>query len=368
MEDARILKIGDRQSGFIESQNLVGEVSLTMTSMKYQMIPEGSIDEKIIPVTIIFLDSKEIEAAGLTQDEAIIRMGKEFAGPTAINIFDMNAVTTTSDGLVVEGAIVRMGAADGGRVNEDFGILPMAEIPYSEERVMQEPHLIQWKKLFPERKMFRGPDPAKKIIPVHNVVISGRAANNNSATEMMNIVTMEELIFPILGQLQCITDGNVLVGFTGEYISVGIGMTVAEQFGRVFPHPQFPAGSTAHGSGAYAKTLKQWIPCIVCDKKVLAELTIRALECGCVPARDIGCSPVVLSVARALGSEIAYDRIQPAAQEELDSIGCTMEWMKQKLSLTRDEIIERADELLPGVNNARKHTAREIVRQRCLEI
>ena len=84
-------------------------------------------------------------------------------------------------------------------------------------------------------------------------------------------------------------------------------MTVAEQFGRVFPHPQFHAGETAHNSGAYAKTLKQWIPCIVCDKKVIAEKTIRAIECGCVPARELGCSPVVLSVARAMGTEIDFD-------------------------------------------------------------
>lgn len=336
--------------------------------MKYLMLPEGKIDGKIIPVTVIFLDTAEIEKNGLTQDEAIIRVAKEYRGPAAINVFDHNAVTTTSDGLVVEGAIVRMGASDGGRVNKDFGILPMAEITYSEERLQKEPHLLQWKKLFPGRKLYRGPDPAKKIIPVHNVTISGRAANNNSATEMMNIITMDELIFPILGQLECINHGDVLVGYTGEHISVGIGMTVAEQFGRVFPHPQFPAGSTAHGSGAYAKTLKQWIPCIVCDKKVIAQRTLRALECGCVPARELGCSPVVLSVARAIGCEIDFDRIQPSAQEELDSVGCTREWMRQTQHMSPEEVVEHADELLPGVNEARKHRADEIIQEKELAV
>ena len=329
--------------------------------MRYLMIPEGLLDGKIIPVTVVFMFADEIEKNGLTQDEAIIKVAKEFTGPVAINIFDKNAITTTSDGLVVEGAIVRMGAADGGKVNEDFGILPMAEIPYSEERIKDEPHLIQWKKLFPERKLFRGPDPSKKIIPVHNVTITGRASNNNSATEMMNIITMEELIFPILGQLECINNGNVIVGYTGEEISVGIGMTVAEQFGRVFPHPQFHAGETAHNSGEYAKTLKREIPCIVCDKKVIAEKTIRALKCGCVPARELGCSPVVLSVARALGSEIDFDRIQPSAQAELDSVGCTREWMHEKLNLTEEEVIARADELIPGVTDGKKHKVSEIV-------
>ncbi len=336
--------------------------------MKYKVIPEGKIDGKIIPVSVVFIDTKEIEKAGITQDEAIKRVAKEFDGPAAINIFDMDAVTTTSDGIVAEGAIVKMGAGDRGHVNSEFGILPMAEIPYSEDRIEKEPHLKQWKKYYPGRKLFRGPDPAKKLIPVHNVVITGRTANNNSATEMMNIITMDELIFPILGQLQCVTNGNILVGYTGETISVGIGMTVAEEFGRVFPHPQFPAGTTAHNSGDKAKTLKKHIPCIVCDKKVIAEHTIKAIEAGCVPAKDIGCSPVVLSVARALGAEIAFDRITPEAQAELDSVGCTAEWMHEKLNLSKEEIIARADELIPGVESAAKHKVSEIVEERELKI
>ncbi len=336
--------------------------------MKYKVIPEGKIDGKIIPVSVAFADKKDIDAAGISQDEAIIRIAKEFDGPVAVNIFDMDAVTTTSDGIVAEGAIVRMGAGDRGHVNKEFGILSMAEIEYSEERIKEEPHLKQWKKYYPGRKLYRGPDPAKKVIPVHNVVITGRTANNNSATEMMNIITMDELIFPILGQLQCITHGDVLVGRTGENISVGIGMTVAEEFGRVFPHPQFPAGTTAHNSGDKAKTLKEHIPCIVCDKKIIAELTIKAIEADCIPARDIGCSPVVLSVARALGSPIAFERITEEAQAELDSVGCTREWMQEKLGLTKEEIISRADELIPGVAEAKKHKADEIVFERELKI
>lgn len=171
--------------------------------MKYKILPLGRIDDKIIPVNVIFLDTKEITASGLTQDEAIIRTAAEYDGPTALNVFDMDAVTTTSDGLVAKGAIVRMGASDHGRVNAEFGILPMFGFTYSPEQVAREPHLKQWQKLFPQRKLYRGPDPAQKKIPVHNVVISGRAANNNSATEMMNIVTMDEMLFPILGQLEC---------------------------------------------------------------------------------------------------------------------------------------------------------------------
>ena len=104
-----------------------------MATLKYKVIKEGMIDDKIIPINIVFVDKKDIEQAGVSDDDAIKAIGKQFDGPTGINIFDMDAITTTSDGLVVEGAIVKMGAADSGRVNPDFGILPMAEIEYSED-------------------------------------------------------------------------------------------------------------------------------------------------------------------------------------------------------------------------------------------
>ncbi|MCQ4735931.1 hypothetical protein NE463_21125, partial [Anaerotruncus colihominis] len=52
--------------------------------------------------------------------------------------------------------------------------------------------------------------------------------------------------------------------------------------------------------GEQAKTLKRDIPCIVADKRTHAEFVIRALKAGIVPGRDIGCSPVNLSIARAL--------------------------------------------------------------------
>ena len=331
--------------------------------MRIKYISEGTIDGKIIPVTVVFLELSEITKAGASVKDAVHAAASAFEGPAAINVFDMDAVTTTSDGIMAEGAIICMAASDHGKINSEFGMLNMAEIEYSEERIALEPHLKQWDKLFRGRKLYRGPDPAEKIIPVHNVVISGRASNNNSATEMMNLITMDEMLFPILGQLECIKEGNLLVGYSGENISVGIGMTVAEKFGRVFPHPQFHAGDTAHGSGQYAKTLKKTIPCIVCSKQTIAEHTIRAIECGCVPARDIGCSPVVLSVARALGSEIDWDNITPSAQEELDSVGCTREWMMEAQHMSREEVIENADQIIPGVADAVVHSSQELVKE-----
>jgi len=333
-----------------------------MAVLRYKTIPQGNISGIIIPLHIVFVEKKDIDAAGISDERAIHEIAKSIPGAAGINIFDLEAVTTTSDGVMILGAIIKMGASDNGKVNPDFGILPMAEIPFSEEIVREEPHLIQWEKSYPGRKLFRGPDPAEKIIPVHNVVISGRAANNNSATEMMNIVTMEEILLPIMGQIECLKGGHVLAGLTGEIISVGIGMTVAEKFGRIFPTRQFKAGETAHRSGAYAKTLKRNIPCIAADKRVLASYIIKAIEDGCVPAREIGCSPAVLSVAKYLGAEIDFGRITDEAQEELDAVGFTRDFLREKAPLlNHNEILERADELIPGLEGARKFRANEIV-------
>ena len=340
-----------------------------MAILPYKIIPEGKINDNIIPLNIVFVLKKDIDAAGISDERAISEIAKNIPGPAGINIFDLEAVTTTSDGIMVDGAIIKMGAADRGMVNPDFGILPMAEIPYSKEIVQEEPHLIQWEKSYAGRKLFRGPNPADKIIPVHNVVISGRAANNNSATEMMNIVTMEEIILPILGQLTCAVGGHVLVGVTGEVISVGIGMTTAEQFGRIFPTRQFKAGETAHNSGKFAKTLKRDIPCIVSEKRVLADYIMKAIENSCVPAREIGCSPAVLCVAKHMGAEIDFARIAPGAQEELDAVGITREFLLTKVpSLSKTEILDRADELIPGVQNPKKYHTKAIVLEKEIAI
>ena len=333
-----------------------------MAVLRYKIIPKGVIDGKIIPLNIIFVLKREIDAAGISDEQAIDAIAKSTPGAAGINIFDPDAVTTTSDGIMIDGAIVKMAASDGGMVNPHFGVLAMAQMPYCEQLVREEPHLMQWEKSYPGRKLYRGPNPADKIIPVHNVVISGRAANNNSATEMMDIVTMDEIILPILGQMQCVTGGNVLVGMTGEVISVGIGMTVAEQYGRVFPTRQFKAGESAHNSGAYAKTLKRDIPCIVSEKRVLADYIMKAIENGCVPAREIGCSPAVLCVAKHMGAQIDFTRITGGAQAELDAVGITRDFLLEKVpAQSRQEILQRADEIIPGVENAKKYNAKDIV-------
>ena len=340
-----------------------------MPQLRYKMIPEGKAGSIYVPLNIVFINKKDIDACGISPAQAIARIASGQETPTGYNVFDMDAVTTTSDGLMIQGAIVVMGASDHCRVHAEFGLLEMAEIAYSPSLVAQEPHLRQWEKLYPGKKLFRGPDPTRKIIPVHNVCITGRASNNNSATEMMNIVTMEEILLPILGQIEIMNNGTVLVGNTGEVISVGIGMTVAEQFGRVFPTRQFKAGETAHNSGEYAKTLKKNIPCIVADKASFAEHIIRTLDCGMVPGVDIGCSPAVLSVAMALGRPIGLDNIKPAAWAELSSIGITRDWLTEPVTpMTPADLIANADSIIPGVENATKYRTQDFVRAQSVEL
>ena len=340
-----------------------------MTDLKYRLIPYGKANNIHVPINIVLIDSKDIAACKISDTDAMKAVAKELAEPAGISIFDMDAVTTTSDGIMIPGAIIKMAAADNGKINPDFGILPMAEITYSEEIIKEEPHLKQWDINYKGRKLFRGPNPKDKIIPVHNVVITGRASNNNSATEMMNIATMEEILLPILGQMQIMTGGNIVTGYTGEVISVGIGMTVKELYGRVFPTRQFGAGDTAHGSGIYAKTLKKSIPCIVADKSILAKYTLSALKAGMRAGVEIGCSPAVIAISKAFGAEVDIDKITPKALEELQSIAFTKDFIKQKTDiLSEEEIIKRADEIIPGGESPSKINSTDIVQIKTLKV
>ena len=340
-----------------------------MAKLKYKMIPEGMLKGKFIPLNIAFINYNDVKACGITPKEAFEAVAKTVDGPVGMNIFDPDVVTTTSDGVMVDGTTVFMAAADRGKLNPDFGYLEMVEMPYSEQLIKEEPHLLQWDANFKGKKLFRGPDPKTKIIPVHNVCISGRASNNNSATEMMNIVTMEEILLPILGQQQMVMGGKVILGLTGGTMSVGIGMIMPEMFGRVFPTRQFPAGETAHGSGIYAQTLKAHIPCVVADKAILAKYIIKALQAGCIPGKTVGASPAVLGVARSIGIAPDYDNITERAYEELASVGLTKEWMMEKVEiLTPEEIMAKADEIIPGIEEATKYDVSDLVQEVTAEI
>lgn len=333
-----------------------------MNGVPIRLVKEAVVRGVRIPLNIALVDVAAVAETGRPADEALAAVARFVDGPIAINVFDMDAVTVTSDGIMVRGAVVMMAAGDMGRIHPEFGSLPMPEVVYSDELVAAEPHLRQWQALHAGRRLFRGPDLGKKLIPVHNCVMTGRAINNNSASEMLNVVTMEEILFPILGQIQLMHDGPVLAGPTGEHISVGIGMTVAEDGGRVFPFRQFRAGDTAHSSGAYARTLKSRIPCLAAPKAVLARHIAGALRVGMVPGEHLGCSPAVLCVARALGAPIAFDRITAMALEELASVGIGPDVLQAPAdTMSEDEVIERADEVVPGLVDAVCVSAGELV-------
>jgi hypothetical protein len=332
-------------------------------------LPQGVGIKHGAPISIALVEKKAIELCGLDEEEALGIIVREIEGPVAINVFDLDAVTTTSDGVVVPGAIITMAAGDSGRIHKEFGILRMEEIEVTAELIKEEPHLAPLQRLYPGRKLFRGPNPDKKLIPVHNVVMTGKAVNNNSATEVMNVVTMEEMLLPILGQLQALQGGDIVFALTGGVISVGIGMTVAEKYGRVFPTRQFKAGETAHDSAGYAKTLKATIPCLVAPKGVLAGYILDVLEYGLIPGKELGCSPAVLSVAHARGAEIDLENITPRAWLELESVGIYRNLLEQpSLGLTRTEIIARADEIIPGLVNPYQVKSTECFRVITVEV
>lgn len=340
-----------------------------MSKLKYKIIPEGILEGKYIPISAVFIDYADVKACNLTMREACEKIAAEIPGPAGLNMFDMTATTTNSNGLMLDGGMVCIAASDYGIINKDFGYMEMVEVPYSEELIKEEPHLKQWQKSFPGRKLYMGPDPYKKAIPIHNACLTGRAGNNNSGTEMMHYINMEELLLPITGQLEIMRDGKVELGGTGWTISVGIGMVVGEEYGRIVPHRQWKCGKTAHNSGVYARTLKSHIPIIAADKSELAKSIIRALQTGVIPGRDIGASPSVLAVARHMNIQPDFDNIQEKAFEELASVGCTIDWIKEDVEkLTPEEIIARAHEIIPGIDEPKRFNVSDIVKTKYVEV
>jgi hypothetical protein len=265
---------------------------------------------------------------------------------------------------MIDGSIVAMASADYGMINKEFGYVEMFEIPWDpngiDKLISEEPHMKQWAENYPGRRLLM--HPKNLNLPVHQATITGRAGNNNSATEVMHYITMEELLMPLGGQLALMNDEKVELGNTGGIISVGIGMVVAEDHGRIVPNKQFPTGSTAHGSGEYAQTLKAHIPIIAGDKSALARYIIKALQIGLLPGRDIGASPAVVSVARHMGVQVACDFITDMAFVEIASVGFTREWMAGSAEkMTPEQIIENAHEIIPGIENPKVYDAKDVI-------
>ena len=340
-----------------------------MGKLKYLFIPEGDHFGIYVPVSIALIDYADVKALGLGMFEACEKIAAEIPGPAGINMFDMTATTTNSDGMMIDCSMTCMAASDYGKINKTFGYLEMVEIPYSEELIKAEPHLKQWKALYPDRRLIMGPDPKKKNIPIHNAVLTGRAANNNSATEMMHCINMEEVILPITGQMQLMKGGKVEIGGTGHVISVGIGMVVGEEFGRIVPYRQFKAGETAHNSYEYAKFLKSHIPCIFADKSIHAGYIVQMLEAGMVPGRDVGASPAIMSIARHMHILPDFDNMTHESLKELESVGCSRAWMEEKVEkLSKEEIIARAHDIIPGIDNPTRYDAKDVTTVKYVEV
>ncbi|MBS4959337.1 MAG: hypothetical protein KHZ62_00765 [Clostridiales bacterium] len=340
-----------------------------MAQLKYKLIPEGAADG-MIQINLIFIDKKDVDAAGLTAREACELVAKDYPEAAAIDIIDMEATTVTSDGIMAPMAVIAFASADHGKINKDFGFITVSEQPYSYDLIEDETHLKQWDVNFRGRRLYRGPTAQdKKPRDSHNenMTITGRIGNNNTGSEMMNMITMTEVLTPIFGMLSVMQDKDVLVGICGPEISVGIGMVVRERYGRIF-HQSYGAGMTAHRSGVFAKTVKSDIPVMVGTKSMVADYTIRALEAGMVPAKDIGSSPVVLSVAKAMGFPMALDNITENAWIELESIGITREMLEAPSpKMTKEEVIAKADEILPGVIDGKVYNVSDIVDVRYVE-
>lgn len=340
-----------------------------MAVLKYRLVPEGDLAGYYNPLSLVLLDKKDIDDCGLSVKDAVYAVAKQIPGAAGIDVYDRDTITTTSDGLLVECAMIAIAASDKGRINEQYGYLPMLESEYSEELVKEEPCLEAWDKLYKGKRLFRGPDPKYKKIPLHNAAITGSACNNNSASEIINLVSMREMLFPFLGLRSLFFGEDVKVGYAGGAMSVSIGMMVPETNGRISPIPVCTAGDTLHNSGEYAQTLKATLPSVTCTKAMLVEYIARHLEVGMVPGVQISVAPSILIVAKLLGKEIAWDNITKRAWVELESIGypkSRFDAMTERMTV--EEIKARADELIPGMENAVLVHAPDVVKDCSFEV
>jgi len=335
-----------------------------MSKLKYRLIPEGAAEGRV-PINLVFVDKKDVDQLGILMIDACRAIAKDLNQPASIDILDMDAITTTSDGIVADGAVVAYASADFGIINNEFGFVAVSEMPYSRKLLNEEAHMKQWDKNYPGTRLYRG-SYGNDMLPRgplnERQTVTGRIANNNTGSEVMNVVEMTEILTPVLGMLSIMRDGEVLIGHSGPEMSVGIGMIVRERYGRVFGWGEYGAGQTAHASGEYAKTVKSDCWALVGTKEMLADYIIRALEIGMVPGRDISCAPAVLLIAHAMGLPIDFDNICKGAWIELESIGMSraaLEKMREK-PMTREEVIAHAAEIVPGLIGGKRFKVRDI--------
>ena len=145
-----------------------------MASLTYKIMKRDDSQPLGSCVNLVLIDQKEIGKSGLTLMEAAKKIADQYYDCVAINVCDMDAVTTTSDGIVIPGAVTAIVACDRGMINPDYGMVKMVEVMPNDPDITNESHLKVWRVKYPNKKMFRGPELNTKITPAHNAVITGR--------------------------------------------------------------------------------------------------------------------------------------------------------------------------------------------------
>jgi hypothetical protein len=333
-----------------------------MAELKYKVLPKGAADGRI-PINLIYIDKADVARAGILMKDACTIVAKDFHDAASIDVIDTSAITVTSDGIVADCAVVAFASVDNGKIDREFGFIGVSEIPYTRKLIEEEPHMRQWDLLHSGKRLYRGPS-YEDMIPRaafnETQTYTGRIANNNTGSEVMDVIDMTEILTPIFGLQQIMADGEVTIGVAGPEISVGIGMVVRERQGRIF-NWAYGAGMTAHASGIFAKTVKSDYAAIMAPKPVLAQKIIEALEIGMIPGRDISCSPANLCVAKALGYPIDLGNIAENAWVELESIGITRAWLEQESEkLTKEQVLADADRIIPGIVDPKTYKVSDI--------
>ena len=339
--------------------------------LKYRVLTKGTADGAV-PLNWVFLEKKDIAAAALTDFEAVKVIAEEFKDScAAVDIVDTEAVSVTSDGIMNPIAVTGIASVDHGMINKTYGFLNISPIPEYEGIFVDEPHMRQWHlEQFRGRTLYKGPNAkdrgSERAGHNENMTLTGRISNNNCGSEAFNMVEMTEVLVFMSAANEIMRDGEVTVCVAGAEVSVGIGMIVSERWGRIFGGTNlggYKAGMSAHNSGEYAKTVKSDYPAIAAPKEKFMKYMLDALDTGLIVGRHLGSSPALLRTAHQYGKEIDLEHISDRAWVELNSIGITKEELAKPVAkpYTREEMIAHAEEIIPGMKNAKRYKVSEIV-------
>jgi hypothetical protein len=128
-------------------------------------------------------------------------------------------------------------------------------------------------------------------------------------------------------------------------------------------------GDTLHRCGSHSKTLKRDLPIVVCKKRVLAEYVLRELDQGMTVGYHLSVSPANIMIAKLAGFDVLVDRITDSAWAELNTIGFTREYIESIQPLaSRQELLDRADELIPGLVDPVVVKAEDVMQDRIVTL